>query len=304
MNMMSIGFLAVLYLLLTVVTAVNINTQQSKPESLQRIRSWWFILVTLTISLLLPRAIPTILLGVISYLAFKEFLNDMPRNSIAKQIVFWGYFTIPIQYLLAFYQFYSLFLIFIPVFIFLFIPFRILLLQKTEDSIKAASTMQWGLFLTVFVMSNLAYIVNLPPIYRSLMTGGSLLIFLIFLTEMNTLIEAAVSKRFGKTKIMPNFYQDKTLEGLIGGVIGTILLAMISGMFLTVFSWQIDLIIGLLIGLTGFAGHLTMPLIRREIGIKEREPNSKQEKILTLLDSLTFTAPVFLYFVQHFYYAG
>lgn len=304
MNMMSIGFLAVLYLLLTIVTAVSIHTQKTKPENLQRIRSWWLILVILTVALLFYRAIPTILLGIISYLAFKEFLNDVPESSIDKQLVFWGYFTIPIQYLLAFYQFYGLFVLFIPVYLFLFIPFRILLQQKAEGLIKAAGTMQWGLFISIFVISHAAYLVNLPNIYRGLMTGGSLLIFLVFLTEMNSLVQTAISKRFGKTKIMPMFYQDKTLEGLIGGVIGTILLALISGPFLTVFSWQIDLILGLLISITGFAGSLTLPRIKQEMGITERGQSSKQEKILNLLDSLAFTAPVFLYFVYHFYYAG
>jgi phosphatidate cytidylyltransferase len=58
----------------------------------------------------------------------------------------------------------------------------------------------------------------------------------------------------------------------------------------------------LLISLAGFLGDLNISALKRDAGVKDTaDLLPGQGGLLDRLDSLTFTAPVFYYFVQAFY---
>ncbi len=54
-----------------------------------------------------------------------------------------------------------MFIIFIPIYMFLFIPLRLLLAKETEGFLKSVGTIQWGLMMTVFALSHMAYLLSL-----------------------------------------------------------------------------------------------------------------------------------------------
>jgi phosphatidate cytidylyltransferase len=129
-----------------------------------------------------------------------------------------------------------------------------------------------------------------------------LLLFLVLLTELNDIFQYLWGKSFGHLKIAPHVSPKKTWAGLFGGVGTTTLLAAVVGPWLTFMDWQHALVAGLIIGIAGFAGDLSISAIKRDLGVKDSGTALPGHGgILDRIDSLTYTAPLFFHYVWHGY---
>jgi len=60
---------------------------------------------------------------------------------------------------------------------------------------------------------------------------------------------------------------------------------------------------GLILGIAGFLGDITMSAMKRDLGVKDTGGLIPGHGgILDRVDSLTYAAPVFVHFVRYFYY--
>jgi len=127
--------------------------------------------------------------------------------------MFWAYMSIPLQYYWVSIEWYGLFIIFIPVYMFLFIPFRMVTLGETEGFLKAVGTLHWGLMMTVFSLSHIAYLLALPD---SVNPAGNiaLMLFLLVLTQFNDVAQYLWGKLLGDKKIIPKVGKIPTCSDL------------------------------------------------------------------------------------------
>ena len=93
---------------------------------------------------------------------------------------------------------------------FLFIPFRLLLSKQTEGFLKSVGTIQWGLMITVFALSHLAYLLVLSNPTEPAISDAGLLLYLVFLTQFNDVAQYVCGKLFGHRKIIPTISPKKT----------------------------------------------------------------------------------------------
>ena len=102
--------------------------------------------------------------------------------------------------------------------------------------------------------------------------------------------------------MLPTVSPGKTVIGLVGGVMTTVLLAALIGPWLTLLDLSRSLLLGLVVGVGGFAGDVCISAIKRDLGVKDSGTALPGHGgILDRLDSLTFTAPLFFH-VVYFYY--
>ncbi len=274
-------------------------------EILTRLQSWWIITVFVGLLFFLPITPAIALYGFISFLALKEYLSLIPTRRIDRQVLFWAYLGIALQYYWIATQWYGMFLIFVPLYLFLFLPMRMVLLQETQGFLKAIGTLHWGMMLTVFCLSHGAYLLVLPPPGNPVAGGAGLLLFLILLTELNDIAQFCWGKSLGRLKIIPGVSPNKTLAGLIGGILTTMLLAYGLAPWLTPFNSPHALAIGVLLAFVGFVGDITVSALKRDLGVKDSgNLLPGHGGILDRIDSLTFTAPIFFHFTVYFYYPG
>jgi len=275
-----------------------LKPQLSSQELVQRTKSWWIMLGIFTLAFVFNRTISFFFLGFMSFLALKEFFSMIPTRHADRSVLFWAYIAIPIQYYWASAGWFGMFIIFIPVYMFLFIPFRLLLSQQTSGFLKSVGTIQWGLMMTVFALSHMAYLLALPDITNVPMTGAGFLLYLVFLTQFNDVAQYTSGKLFGKHKITPVISPKKTWEGFLGGVIVTTFLAVVIHSWLTPFTVGTAIVSGLIISVAGFVGDVTISAVKRDLGIKDTgNIIPGHGGILDRVDSLTYSAPLFFHFV-------
>lgn len=280
------------------------NPDEDYSELKARIKSWWVIVGIFAVSLL-NRTVALVFFAFISFLALKEYLSLVPTRRVDRQVLLWGYLAIAIQYFWIYINWYIMFLIFIPVYVFLFLPMRMVLLGETQGFLKAVGTLQWGLMLTVFSLGHLAYLLMLPSAGNPVAGSAGLLFYLVFLTEINDIAQYISGKTFGRHKVIPTVSPNKTWEGLIGGILTTVMMAVVLSPWLTPFNLIHAIAIGLLIGLTGFIGDVTVSALKRDIGVKDSSNLIPGHGgILDRIDSLTYTAPLFFHFTVYLYFSG
>jgi phosphatidate cytidylyltransferase len=198
-----------------------------------------------------------------------------------------------------------MFIIFIPVYMFLFLPLRMVLVGETKGFLRAAGTTQWGLMTTVFSLSHLAFLLTLRPAGDSPPPGAAgpgLVLFLATLTQLNDVSQFVWGKSFGRRRIAPTVSPNKTWAGFLGGVATTVALAAVLGPALTPMGRAQSILGGLLIAVFGFCGDLVMAAIKRDMGVKDYGSTLPGHGgVLDRVNSLTFTAPLFFHYVWYLF---
>lgn len=196
-----------------------------------------------------------------------------------------------------------MFIIFIPVYMFLFLPMRMIVIGETKEFLRAVGTLHWGLMTMVFSLSHTAYLLALPQEGNPIAGGAGLILYLVFLTEFNDVAQYIWGKTMGRHKVLPTVSPNKTWEGLFGGIVTTVALAALLAPWLTPLTRIESLGAGLLIGLAGFIGDVTISALKRDLGLKDSGSLLPGHGgILDRVDSLTYTAPLFFHFVYYLHY--
>ena len=285
-----------------VFTLQQKNPQHDYTELKQRMNSWWWMIGILFICLAVSKTTAIILFAFISFLALKEFFSIVPMRLADRRVMFWAYLAIPLQYYWVATGWYGMFIIFIPVYIFLLLPMRMVLIGETKGFIQAVGTIHWATMLTVFCISHVAYLLALP-IKNSQAGSLGLVIFILFMTELNDISQYVVGKLLGKHKIIPKVSPNKTWEGFLGGLVIISLLAMLVAPYLSPLSaWQ-GLGAGLLISSAGFIGDVVISSVKRDLAIKDSGTLIPGHGgILDRFDSLIYTAPLFFHYCYYLIY--
>jgi phosphatidate cytidylyltransferase len=270
-------------------------------ELRQRVNTWWWIVIVFVLAISTPKAISLTIFAMISFLALKEYFTLIPTRRSDQMPLLWAYFAIPLQYYFVYMEWYSMFLVFIPVYVFLFLPMRMVLIGNNQKFLHSTAILHWGVMITVFSISHVAYLTVLPD--NALKTGALLVIYLVALTECNDIAQYLWGKSLGRIKVIPKVSPNKTLEGLVGGIVTTMLLSWLLGDILTPLTGWESLLIGLLIGVAGFIGDVVMSAVKRDIGVKDSgKLLPGHGGILDRLDSLIYTAPLFFHALYYLHY--
>jgi phosphatidate cytidylyltransferase len=267
----------------------------------QRIATWWVMSGIFAFVALIGNIGTTVLFGLISFMALREFITLTPTKRGDHRSLFWTFFVIaPLQYYFVATGNYGMFTILVPVYAFLFIPARTAFCGDTEHFLERTAKIQWGLMVCVYCVSHAPALLTLRiPGFEG--KNLSLLLFFVIVTQINDVLQYVWGKLFGKRKIAPLVSPNKTVEGFVGGTISASLIGM--GLWwATPFSpWQAAAM-SLLITLLGFSGGLTMSAIKRDRGVKDFGTMLQGHGgFLDRIDSICFAAPVFFHVTKFFF---
>ncbi len=299
----TLGIYAVLIVASLIVSVLRWRTPGARYQNLaDRTSSWWWMIGAFTLCVLFNRTAAIVFLAFISYLALKEYLSLIPTRRIDRGLLLFAYLAIPIQYYWAAIDWYGMFVVFVPVWMFLFFPALMALRGDTQGFLRAVGTLSWGLMLTVFALSHMAMLLVAGDAQNPVAGGLGLLFFLVVLTQFNDVAQYCWGKLFGHHKVTPSVSPNKTWGGLLGGIATTIVAAALIGPYLTPMDWRWSAVAGAVLGLSGFLGDITLSAVKRDLGVKDTGGLIPGHGgILDRVDSLTYAAPAFFHFFRYFF---
>ena len=158
--------------------------------------------------------------------------------------------------------------------------------RKLEDAMATIT----GIFYVVFFSFHVTLVEQ---------TQYGLMVWLIVITAFGTDIMAYFSGYLlGKHKLCPHISPKKTIEGSVGGVIGSVVLSGLFGYFFMDDVLVHCMIIGVLGGIISQFGDLTASVFKRKMGIKDYgNLIPGHGGILDRFDSVLFTGPMVYYYI-------
>ncbi len=272
-----------------VATVENLNA---------RIRSWWIMVVIFGGAILLGRTETTILFGILSFMALREFWTLTPSKRGDHLALFLSFFVVlPLQYLLVGIAWYGMFAIFIPVYAFLILPAVATIAGDTNEFLARSAKVQWGLMLTVYSISH-------APALLMLDTGtppALLLVYLVIVVQLSDVFQYVWGKLLGRHRFSPNISPSKTVEGLVGGGCSAILIGTLLYR-LTPFSPLQAAGVSTVIVIAGFFGGFVLSAIKRDLKAKDWGYLIEGHGgVLDRLDSITFAAPLFFHITRYWF---
>ncbi len=266
-----------------------------------RIKAWWVMVALIGLAFAVGKAGVITLFAVASFAALREFLT-LTRTRRGDHLALAAAFfvVLPLQYYLISIEWYGLYSILIPVYVFLLLPVVAALRGDTAQFMRRIAEVQWGLMISVYCVSHVPALLTLPiPGFadRKLL----LIAFLILVVQSSDVLQYVWGKLLGRHQIAPSLSPSKTVEGFAGGVASATLLGA-ALWWITPFSPSQAAIMALVINLMGFCGGLVMSAIKRDRGVKDwGQMIEGHGGMLDRLDSVVFAAPIFFHLTRYWW---
>lgn len=273
------------------------NPHKDLTEVRIRTRSWWFIFLSLELAIYFGKGTALLYFACVSFFGLREYLSRVPTRICDRNVLFWVFLAIPIQFLLIYSENFLAFALFVPIYGICVIATRMLLTGQPKGFTAALGVFQLGLLSTVYSLGFVAYLLLLRPAESQGIVVGSML-FLVCMTEFNDVFQFVSGKLFGRRKIMPLISPKKTVEGLLGGTLLCALLSAFAAPLLTPLSPWEGLAAGAALSVLGFLGDVLMSAIKRDLEIKDfSQLIPGHGGVLDRIDSLVISAPLYFCFL-------
>jgi len=147
----------------------------------------------------------------------------------------------------------------------------------------------------VYISGLLSHLILL----RQMAHGSALVLFLLVIVWAGDAAAYYVGKSIGRHKLYPEVSPNKTIEGAIGGLVGSFIGTLAAQFtFLPIFRGIDFILIPLLVGGMGQLGDLTESMMKRSAGVKDSSALIPAHGgLFDKLDSVAFAAPVLYYYL-------
>ncbi|WCR16584.1 phosphatidate cytidylyltransferase [Paracoccus seriniphilus] len=281
------------------------NGENAAIENLNdRIRSWWVMVLAMSLAFVGGKTGVLLLFGFCSFAALREFMTLTNATRADHWTLVGAFFVVlPLQYYLIWIEWYGLFSIFIPVYVFLLLPIVSALRGETRNFLIRVAEMQWALMICVFCASHVPALLTLKiPGYEG--RNVLLIAFLVIVVQLSDVLQYVWGKLLGRRKIAPALSPSKTVEGFLGGTLTAIAIGAALWWMTPFAPLQAALMAGV-ITMMGFFGGLVMSAIKRDRGVKDwGHMIAGHGGFIDRLDSVVFAAPFFFHLTRYYWSIG
>lgn len=165
--------------------------------------------------------------------------------------------------------------------------------KEKDQALLSTSATVFGLIYVSWFFAHVLKIKTLPA-------GSAWVFYTILLVKGGDAGAYFVGRKYGKTKLIPHISPNKSVEGSIACVGTTLLLSLISKLYLPQASFLHLSVMGLGLGILSQFGDLAESQLKREAGVKDSGQIPGLGGILDVLDSLILTVPFVYYYVLYF----
>jgi phosphatidate cytidylyltransferase len=264
----------------------------------------WLVMAPLLLGCLFAgRVAAIVFFCVIAGLGFKEFARatGLYRDWWMTSAVYLGIIAVGVTSLM--HQphhlehgdgWYGLFIA-LPVFAVAFIMLIPIVRNRVQGQLQAVSLAIVGFIYIGWMFGHLSFLTNATDAY-------GYLLYVLFATELNDVAAFTFGKLFGKHSFRSNISPKKTWEGALGALAVSLAMPWALQFSFPHFGVLQLVLTGLIVGIGGQLGDLTISVIKRDIGIKDMGAGIPGHGgILDRIDSLIYVAPLFFHMAGYFY---
>jgi len=170
-----------------------------------------------------------------------------------------------------------------------------ILRNRARGELQRISLAVVGFVYIGWMFGHLGFIANARDAY-------GFICYIIFATGLTDVAAFTFGKIFGRHPLRSEISPNKTWEGALGALgVAMILPWLLRFSFPFFGTWQL-ILTGLIIGIGGQLGDLSISVIKRDIGTKDMAATIPGHGgILDRIDSLIYAAPLFMHMVKYYY---
>jgi phosphatidate cytidylyltransferase len=308
-----IGLLfVVLFGLLTVVTVIAFSrtlrdrsdAQLAAHEQFKRdLRAVWVGAVLFWLAWVAGTFVSTLLFGVISFLALREFVTlTHTRRGDHRSLLLAFFIVLPLQYVIVATRQFDLFTVFIPVYVFLAIPVVSALGNDPQRFLERTAKIQWGIMVCVYGMSHAPALLLLDlPDYAD--RGAFLVLYLVAVVAIAQIVQEIASRRLRRRPVARAISRSFSWRGWLAGALAAALAGGLLYWAMPFKPWE-AVVLGFAAGGSGTLGEFVMKALKRDAGVRNWGGKASVTGAVGLLDRvapLCFAAPVFFHSVRWYF---
>ena len=264
---------------------------------LRSLRAVWIGAVLFWISWAAGPLVSTILFGLVSFVALREFVTlTHTRRADHHSLLLAFFVVLPAQYLLAGLRFFDAFTVFIPVYVFFAIPVVSALANDPFRFLERTAKIQWGIAVCVYGMSHAPALLLLDlPGYGE--RGAFLVLFFVVVVTAGQLAEEIASRRFRRRPVARAISRWFSWRAFGAGVGAAALVGLLL-VWSTPFSLAGAAAMGAVAAASGSLGAFVMQALKRDARVRSWSGRPSVTGAVGLLDRiapLCFAAPVFFH---------
>ena len=247
--------------------------------------------------------VSTLLFGVLSFLALREFVTLMhTRRADHRSLLLAFFVVLPIQYGIVASEHFDLFTVFIPVYVFLAIPVVSALGNDPQRFLERTAKIQWGIMVCVYGMSHAPALLLLDlPNYTD--RGAFLVFYLVVVVAVAQIVQEGASRVLRRRPVARAISRSFSWRAwLMGSASAALVGALLY--WATPFKPLPALAMGFIAGASGTLGELVMKALKRDAGVRNWGGKPSVTGAIGLLDriaALCFAAPVFFHSVRWYF---
>jgi phosphatidate cytidylyltransferase len=186
------------------------------------------------------------------------------------------------------------FFVAVPVFAIALILLVPILRNRARGALQRMSLGIVGFVYIGWMFGHLGFLANAANAY-------GYVIYVVFATELNDIAAFTFGRLFGRHPLRSEISPKKTWEGALGALgVSMVLPWLLRFSFPDFGPWQL-ILTGLIVGIGGQLGDLSISVIKRDIGTKDMGALIPGHGgILDRIDSLIYAAPLFLHMANYY----
>ena len=262
----------------------------------------WLIMIPLALACLFLGRLATIaFFMLLAIFAFKEYARAtaLYRDGWMTSAVYFGIFGMGVisamrDPLLGVEGWYGMFIAW-PVYVIALILLIPILRNQTQGQLQTIALALLGFIYIGWMFGHIMFLTNSKYAY-------GYLFYLIFSVELNDVAAYTFGKALGRHPLRSNISPKKTWEGAMGALAVSVLLPWLLWFSFPHFTARDLILSGLIVGIAGQLGDLSMSVIKRDLGIKDMSGLiGGHGGILDRIDSLIYVAPLFFHMTRYFH---
>ena len=262
----------------------------------------WLVMTPLVLGCVFAgRAVTLVFFTVVAALGFKEYARatGLYRDWWMTMAVYVGIIGVGLTALVNDPNngrpgWYGLFMA-LPVYVIALLMFVPIARNQPAGQLQALALAILGFLYLGWMFLHLAFLANADHAY-------GYLLYLLLAVELNDVAAFTFGKLFGKHPLRSNISPKKTWQGAIGALAVSMVLPWALRFSFPHFGAAQLILTGLIVGVGGQLGDLSISVIKRDVGIKDMGAAIPGHGgVLDRIDSLIYTAPLFLHLVDYCY---